>query len=268
MKKLLIDAGNTSIKWCILDSGRLSNMQSCLYEKNPPINTFSDVLNEHLKTPEINEIVMTSVLGNKYIEDAQKHVHHAKLKFINIEASKHLAGVINAYKECHKLGVDRLVAMVGAYHLDSNRVSIVVDSGTATTIDAVDDQGQHLGGLILPGLDLCSQSLLEGTEQLATHHQSVHQYEPDIFSTDTKQAIASGSLFGLAGAIDNICVKMEKEIQLRRHQNSKGEITVRKLICGGSAITLLPYLSIEFTHHEDLVMQGLKVISEAEKKRK
>lgn len=262
MKKLLVDAGNSGIKWAFLDNGQLSKMQSNLYENSTPFDKFKDIFEQQLIENDIDKVVMVSVLGDNYISAVKKLSQDAKLIFINAKPLEKLAGVTSAYSEPHKLGPDRLVAMIAAYHLETTHASIVIDSGTATTIDAVDAQGQHLGGLILPGLDLCSQSLLEKTEMLASFNKSKHKYEPSIFSTNTKQAIASGSLFGLVGAIENICLMMEKEI--RQKQNSN--IVIKKLICGGSASKLLPYLSKEFIHHEDLIMQGLKNISEQDKK--
>jgi len=262
VKKLLVDAGNSGIKWSLSDGGQLSKMQSYQYEKRSSIEAYFGILEEQLKTSEVDEVIMVSVLGDDYIEATKKYTHQANLKFINAESSAKLVGVKNAYTEPHKLGTDRLVAMVAAYYLGINKASIVIDSGTATTIDAIDSKGQHLGGLILPGLELCSQSLLEKTEQLASFNESYYTYEPNILSTNTKQAIASGSLYGLAGAIGNICVKMEEEIQLRASQNAKDKTIVRTLICGGSAEKLLPHLPTEFIHYENLIMHGLKIISE------
>ncbi len=268
MKKLLVDAGNSSIKWSLLDSGQLSKMQSYQYKNRSAIEVYFGLLEEQLNTSEIDEVVMVSVLGDDYIEATKKYTYQANLNFLNVESSAKLVGVKNAYTdEPNKLGTDRLVGMVAAYHSDLNKASIVIDSGTATTIDAVDSKGQHLGGLILPGLDLCSQSLLEKTEQLASFNESYHLYESNIFSTNTKQAIASGSLYGLAGAIGNICVKMEEEIQLRSSQNAKGKTIVRTLICGGSAEKLLHHLPTEFIHCDNLIMLGLKIISESEERR-
>jgi len=259
---LLVDAGNSAIKWSLLDGGKLSKMKNYQYKKSPSIEVYYSVLEEQLKTSKVGEVVMVSVLGADYIEATKKYTQQTNLQFINVESRAKLSGVTNAYAEPHKLGADRLVAMVGAYHLDLSQAAIVIDSGTATTIDAIDSKGQHLGGLILPGLDLCSQSLLERTEQLALFNEGYEAYEENIFSTDTRQAIENGSLYGLVGAISNICKKMEEEIKLRSLQNDRGKTIVRKLVCGGSAKKLLLHLPSEFIYCEDLVIQGLKIISE------
>lgn len=262
MKKLLIDAGNSGIKWALLDHGQLSSMQSCLYGSYSPFEKFNDVFKQQQKLSNFDEVIMVSVLGDDYKATVKKLLQAAKHKFFIINSSSELAGVTSAYNEPHKLGTDRLVAMIASYHLEASQASIVIDSGTATTIDAIDAHGQHLGGLILPGIDLCSQSLLEKTEMLSSFSENKHKYEPNIFSTNTKQAITSGSLFGLIGAIKHICLIMEKEIQQKNISN----IVIKKIICGGSASKLLPYLPQEFKYHENLLMQGLKVISEQNEK--
>jgi type III pantothenate kinase len=258
VKKLLIDAGNTSIKWSLLDNGELSNMQRRAYSDISPIRVLEELLETQCKTSGVDTIIMVSVLGDKHLQVVKELASRLSLNFIHAKPAIQLAGVINAYKEHHKLGADRLVAMIAAHHLNKGQASIIVDSGTATTIDAVDAQGQHLGGVILSGLDLCSSSLLENTKMLATFNEGKNEIEENVFSTDTKQAIASGSLFGLAGAIESICTKMEGKIK----QKLKEEVIINKFICGGSATKLQPYLSAEFQHNEDLIMQGLKVISD------
>lgn len=266
MKKLLIDAGNTSLKWSLLDNGKLSEMQHRAYNDVSPIRILEEVLATQLKTMGINDIdtiVMVTVLGDTHLQYVETLCSQFSLIFLHAKSTAQLAGVTNAYKEHHKLGTDRLVAMIAAHHLNKGQASIIVDSGTATTIDAVDAQGRHLGGVILPGLDLCSLSLLENTEILATFNEGKYKIEANVFSTDTKQAIASGSLFGLAGAIENICTKMEEEIKRESPQKLKEKVLLNTFICGGSAAKLLPYLSAKFQHHENLVMQGLKIILEA-----
>ena len=265
-KKLLIDAGNSSLKWALMDAHPptftaclLSEMHSVVYAEKSPANVFKDVLLIQ-QTSEIDTVVMVSVLGDDFGRSSKEHCARYALKLVLVKSEPQLAGIAVAYDQPDKLGTDRLVAMIAAHHLTNNQACIVVDAGTATTIDAVDAQGQHLGGLILSGLDLCSQSLLKNTELLAARtlgKNSKQSFEPKLFSNDTKQAIASGSLFGLVGAIDTICFNMEEELQ----NKSMDSITIKKFICGGSANEMLPHLKTDFVFVEDLVLQGLKIIS-------
>jgi len=265
-KTLLIDAGNSSLKWALLDAHpptftrySISKMHSVLYADNSPINVLEDVLSMQLLS-DIDSVVMVSVLGDDFSRSSKELCTQYALELNLVKSTAQFAGITVAYDEPQKLGTDRLVAMVAAYHLANDQACIVVDAGTATTIDAVDAQGRHLGGLILSGLDLCSRSLLENTELLASHssgNSRLQPFKPKLFSSDTKQAIKSGSLYGLAGAIDSICLNMEEEIQ----NKSKDNKTIKKFICGGSADEMIPYIKTDFIYVEDLVMQGLKIIS-------
>ena len=273
-KKLLIDAGNSSLKWAFLEAHfleahpptfrgcLLSKMHSVLYVEKSPTDVIKDILAIQ-QISDIDTVMMASVLGDDFSRFSKALCAQYSLKLTMVKSAAQLAGITVAYDEPDKLGVDRLVAMIAAHHLANKQACIVVDAGTATTIDAVDAQGQHLGGLILSGLDLCSQSLLKNTELLASHSShtvgknSKQTFEPKLFSNDTKQAIASGSLFGLTGAIDTICKNMEKEIQ----NKAMDSIAIKKYICGGSANEMIPYLKADFIFEEDLVMQGLKIIS-------
>ena len=271
-KKLLIDAGNSSLKWAFLEAHPptfkgclLSKMHSVLYAGKSPIEVFKDVLAMR-QNADIDTVVMVSVLGKDFNHSSKKLCTQNTLQLTLVKSSTQLAGITVAYDEPEKLGADRLVAMIAAHHLANKQACIIVDTGTATTIDAVDVQGLHLGGLILSGLDLCNQSLLKNTELLASHSSpsppiigksNKQPFEPKLFSSDTKQAINSGSLLGLTGAIDTICLNMKTEIQNR----SMDSITIKTFICGGSAKEMIPYLKTDIVFVEDLVIQGLKIIS-------
>ncbi|MEE9310521.1 MAG: type III pantothenate kinase [Cocleimonas sp.] len=255
MKKLLIDAGNSSIKWALLDDTQLSVMETIGYDNTSPIDSFIMLLEKQLNNkPSVHSIVVVSVLGDSFLKAAKKIAAQFAVPLQIVKSQARLAKISNAYDKPNNLGADRLVVMIAAFDLGKGVPCIVVDSGTATTIDAVDENGQHLGGVILAGLDLCSQGLLKNTQQLASRfNEEKYDIKPTIFSKDTTQAILSGSLLGLAGAIDSICTKMEKEM-------NKGQ-TIKKILCGGSAKELQPHLSLTFSLQDDLIMQGLKVIS-------
>lgn len=261
MKTLLIDAGNSSLKWALLDAEELSEQTSLPYGENSPIDKYEEAIKS--STGVIDSLVMVTVLGEKFTYMAEKIATQKKLDFKNIESVKELAGIKNAYKEPHKLGADRFVAMIAAYHLSNietnqKQACIIIDSGTATTIDAVDHNGQHLGGVILSGLHLCTNSLLDNTEQLPMWNNHTTKVEVSIFSKETTHAIASGCLIGLAGAIDNICLKMEKEVQ--SHTNEQNTSVV-KILSGGASEKLLCHMQPGYHLHENLIIFGLKTIT-------
>jgi type III pantothenate kinase len=263
MKTLLIDAGNSSLKWAFLDGDTLTTHVSVQYaDDKAPIDVFKNILALHKSS--FNEVLMVTVLGEKFTKKAQKISTQYQISFNNIESIQQLGGITNAYIEPQKLGADRFVVMIASQHLinSSNKINkafIVVDSGTATTIDAVDQQGRHLGGVILPGLHLCTNSLLDNTELLPLFNEASKHFSANCFSKETSQAIASGCLLGLAGAIDGICNRMEKEIigsDLNKDQQ------LDRIICGGNANHLMPYFQLDYQLQENLVMQGLKLINQ------
>jgi len=259
VKILLVDAGNSNIKWSLLDGDHLFKMESQAYGETSSIDVYKEILTKILVKFKINTVIVVSVLGDTFIRDAEEYTSLTVDNFINAKSEPHLAGVTNAYRDFSKLGADRFVAMIAAYHLNNSgekSASIVVDSGTATTIDTIDMNGQHLGGVILSGLDLCSQNLLQNTELLPLFNKNRDTFEPKIFSSDTTEAIANGSLFGLAGAITHISMLMEQEI--REKTSYDGNINI--IITGGGARKLAPFLNKDFQVQENLLMLGLKMI--------
>lgn len=262
-KTILIDAGNTCLKWAFFDDDVISKQQHLFYSKQTAIQKFQNLVQKHNEVS--NTIIMVSVLGDKFNREASAIAEQHTLPIKQIKSVRLLAGLTNAYDQPHKLGADRFVAMIAAYHLsnkekNNNNACIIIDTGTATTIDAVDEQGIHLGGLILPGLDLFSQSLLNNTQQLSLWGKlEKHSIQKDtkysFFSTNTTDAINSASIYGLSGAIDHITTKMEHSIK-QGH-----EVHVNRFLCGGSAKALLPYLDSKYILQKDLIMQGLKIAS-------
>ena len=255
MQTLLLDAGNTSLKWSILSGERvaeaLSDQERIFYDGASPIETLKTLLD--LVKGKIDSLTLVSVLGDDFTDQAGKLSQENSINFENIQSQKKLVGVTNAYEEVHKLGADRFVAMIAAHHL-SQAACLVIDIGTATTIDAINDDGQHLGGLILPSADLCSESLLKNTAQLSNFNTGKRTLLPELFATDTKHAISSASVLGLAGAIDVICDKMENQIV----KNPKQQLS--RILCGGGTEIILPHLQGKYRVYENLIMLGLRKI--------
>ncbi len=252
MTSLLIDAGNSSAKWCLLTKDSLSEQQRCDYDDKPPHQSVDKLINQHVN--DVESVFIVSVLGEDFIKRLQENCFRHQLPLHNITAQKELAGVVNGYDEPLKLGADRLLAMVGAkHHYPKGHAFIIIDSGTATTIDALDASGQHWGGLIFPGVDLCTQSLLKNTQQLPLWGADKANAAPVLFAKNTSQAIQSASVLGLTAAIDSVSHAMETELGTA--------ITITKVICGGNAKTLQPHLKSAYQLNEDLVILGLKVIA-------
>ena len=253
---LLIDCGNTYFKWCFFDGKNLTKLQNLHHADRSEIEAFKELIDS--QSSHCDSVVMVSVLGEIFSAGAKLITQDAGLSLLEAHSQENLAGVRNGYQQPEKLGSDRLVAMIGAYELiDDLQACIVIDSGTATTIDAIDETGQHLGGVIFPGLELSLKSLSSNTEQLPELDINELKLDTNGLATDTTQAIASGCLLGLAGGIDGICNKIQRQLEVTSFQPS---IEVKRIICGGGARALLPHLEHDYVYHENLIMLGLKKI--------
>ncbi len=253
-KTLLIDAGNSRLKWSSLEHGQLSLQTAIAYSDSLPINCYNDLINTAQKEHGI--IVLVSVLGQTFIDQARELSETLGFAFYSIESLAQLGKLKNAYHTPGQLGADRFVAIFAADAQNAGKDdnTIVIDCGTAVTIDAIAANGQHLGGLILPGQNLCTTSLLKGTAQLELNAEKT---TTELLAKDTHQAILSGSYYGIVGAIEHICSCIEKRVFAENKQQK-----CTKIICGGGAEALLPQLPSGYRHVPDLLMQGLKIISE------
>ena len=252
MTSLLIDAGNSSAKWCLLTNNKLSKLQRCDYNDKPPHQSVNKLINQYAN--DVDGVFIVSVLGEDFIKQLQENCFLNQLPLHNITAQKELAGVLNGYDDPLKLGADRLLAMIGAkHHYPKDHAFIVIDSGTATTIDALDASGNHWGGLILPGVDLCTQSLLKNTQQLPLWGSDKANAAPELFAKNTSQAIQSASVLGLAAAIDSVSQAMKQELG--------SSIQITKVVCGGNVEILRPHLKSSYEFNKNLIMLGLKVIA-------
>ncbi|MEQ8313484.1 MAG: type III pantothenate kinase [Gammaproteobacteria bacterium] len=162
--------------------------------------------------------------------------------------SSNCGGVRNAYSDVSRMGVDRWLAMLAAYG-EIRSACLVIDGGTAFTLDLIDTDGQHLGGYILPGLSLMASALEENT---AIRLQSV----------DTEISVQPGSITEAAvrnGSLASVIALIEKN--LSQLQQRGGEVCV--LIGGGDAPLLAKALAAEgmadVRIRPNLVLDGLPI---------
>jgi type III pantothenate kinase len=155
-------------------------------------------------------------------------------------------GVRSSYDEPAQLGCDRWAALIGAHALMPG-ASLVVNAGTALTVDALTEDGLFLGGIIAPGIELMRRALDEHTAGLKLRPGEVH-----FFPANTGDAIMSGAVHAAAGAIERMGAFMREG----------GQESVRVVLSGGSAAILQPLLSLPVVVVENLVLEGLATIAE------
>jgi type III pantothenate kinase len=240
--KLLIDAGNTRIKWALADAN------DWVHSGILPVEQAGDLPQLFDELQGIQQIWVSNVAG----EEIAQHIRN-----INISKSGQLhfvvakeaqCGVRNGYSSASQLGSDRWAALIAAWHRVQGKC-LIVNSGTATTIDALSGQGEFLGGLILPGVELLQRSLVAATAQL----KSVQgDYAP--FPLNSDDALYSGAIQASCGAI-------ERQYTLLRDDSAP------VVLSGGAAGVLQPHLNQKLFGVpplvvDNLVLQGLLLIAQ------
>lgn len=242
MSVLLLDVGNTRLKW--LSMGAHAARRGALLHRDRPWEELLDTLLEQLEAP--TAVALANVGG----EDVERVLaqwvgsHWPAALWHVARVQDRACGITNAYREPTRLGVDRWLAMIAARAV-VGLPACVVDCGSAVTVDAVDAEGRHLGGVIFPGLRLLKEALHAGTGLPPVSDSGGEAFPP----RDTAAAIEQGCLRGLAGSIDRLIAQLGDEL---------GE-EPRRVITGGDAPRILPLLESPLTLHEDLVLEGLEI---------
>ena len=162
--------------------------------------------------------------------------------------------MINAYVEPQRLGSDRWAALIGAHAAVSGPLC-VVDCGSAVTLDALDVKGQHLGGLIIPGLDMMRGALINNTSGIHEQALARGEGEVSVLARDTQGAVTGGVLYTLIAVIDRVTADLAADLQS----------PLTRVITGGDAERLLPLLAGPYRHEPELVLQGLAIVAESGK---
>jgi len=245
MSFFAIDIGNTRLKWAQYASpqpGTQPFAQGAVFLEN--IDQLADAEWKSLGAP-------GSLLGCNVAGDAVRRRVEEQLELWDVEArwvasSAQAGGVINGYDHPGRLGVDRFVAQIGARHLVSarglRRPTLVVMIGTAVTVDALDEEGRFLGGLILPGHGIMLRALESGTAGLRVPTGEVVE-----FPTNTSDGLTSGGTFAITGAIE----------RMHRHLARHCKAQPLTLMTGGAGWKVGPSLEIEHELVETLIFDGL-----------
>lgn len=236
---LLLDIGNSRIKWALVEAGRLSQMGAVDHSATASLRQVF----ARMSAP--SRILVSNVAGDEAAMRVRELCATSGCPVEFVQAKSEQCGVRNGYIQPQRLGSDRWAALIAAWH-DVQGACLVVNCGTATTVDALSARGEFLGGLILPGVDMMQVSLATGTAQLEAATGALKD-----FPLDTADAIHSGVVRATLGAI-------ECQFLLLRAK----ETGARCVLSGGAAAKVMPHLSIPFDHVDNLVLRGLQIIGE------
>jgi type III pantothenate kinase len=239
---LLVDIGNSRIKWSTPNELRQG------HSNHGASQDLLQILQSRwsgMQRP--IKIWVSCVAKVDVLERLRAWVWEAwRLSPIVVKSVKAQLGVTNGYHEPAQLGVDRWLAMLGARAI-STKPTLVVDCGTATTVDAMDAQGRHLGGLILPGVRAMREVLLNNTA-IRVLDQTM---DYSIFAKDTPSAIASAAVMATSCLIG----------QAGRRLQDRVGAEINCILTGGAAAELDGLLELTIRHEPNLVLNGLDLVA-------
>ena len=236
MTDLLIDCGNTRLKWRLQEQGvvqcsgamlvsdvNLAQLQACLPD-------------------EVGAVHWASVASVEIGISLEAWAQKKDILCHQIITQHKWQDLRNGYDQPKQLGVDRWLAMIAARQR-TRRAVCIVDCGSAITFDYVSAKGQHEGSYIIPGAGLMVQALVRDTAQINVIHAAVDHTEP---GTATGPAVLAGCLqmvhYGVSGLV--------KDAQARGYEI---------LLCGGDAMAIAEELDL--TYLEELVLDGLAQVA-------
>ena len=240
---LLVDIGNTRLKWSRCGSDRITSekpiVHNCEDLKQQLLAAWRDIC------PAPRRLAVSCVSSEAVLAAVKAVAFELwpALNWVRASSKASALGVVNAYRYPEKLGVDRWLCLLAARRLWPESVCIV-DCGTAITVDVMTGTGQHLGGLICPGLNVMKQSLSKDTADLPFSDQVF----PVGLADATEAAIYSGTLYAAVGLIDTV---------LRQQRGA-----VKLILTGGDAEVISVHLNEESIIAPDLVLQGLATVLE------
>ncbi|MBL0143469.1 MAG: type III pantothenate kinase [Betaproteobacteria bacterium] len=238
---LAIDAGNTRVKWGLrvgddwAARGAILTAEAAKLGRDwPPFPAGTRALGSNVGGLEVQRLVY---------EACARH----DLLLSLIASRREQLGVTSGYRDAGQLGTDRWAALIAAHQAGAMH-QLVVNAGTALTVDALQAGGLFMGGLIVPGPALMRRSLDASTAQLRLTEGAF-----DPFPRSTPDAITTGCVQAAIGAIE----------RMREAMIAAGCTPERAVLSGGAASALGPHLPMPLALNDNLVLDGLVLIARA-----
>lgn len=276
MSLLVIDAGNSAVKWAVGDRN-LRRFIGVGIAAHGAVDGLDKRLAEAWRGRRVSSVFATSVTNEAVMRAIDQAVGHCcGVPVTWFRSQRHFEGhgvssgiaLINGYREPEQLGADRWHALIAGCALHPGESLVIASAGTATTVDCVraapDAAAVFAGGVIAPGARLMRESLAQGTARLplAETHAA-----PSVHATGTAEAIAGGVHFSQLGLIENVARAFATELV------QAGKPPPHLLLTGGDAQALVAPLTRALRTHgvvttvaleQNLVLRGIALRAQAE----
>jgi type III pantothenate kinase len=251
---MAVDVGNTQTVLGLYDGDELGGHWRIATEAQRTADelavVFAGLLDlKGLRLGEVSALIVSSVVPGltRSYRHLAEDVLGVPFYLVNTQME---TGIKNRYDDPAAVGADRIVNAVAAGH-HYGFPAIIVDIGTATTVEAVDGGGCYLGGAILTGLYVALDALVARTAKLPS--VDLEEEAPSVIATNTPDSIRSGFVYGYAGAIDAL---------VRRSREELGEEGVHVVATGGPASVIVRHCREIEAFDPDLTLKGLRVLYE------
>lgn len=236
--RLLIDAGNTRLKWRLDRQGVVVKSGVCLFDSEHWLDELAS------SAADIDRIAVSTVMAESRrhtLVERLGHLAGTDVQFFWSEERR--AGLVNAYADTSKMGADRWHAMYAGWHQQPGGFA-VVDAGSAITVDYVAADGAHLGGYILPGKQMMLRSLQQDAARIGFEEVDAGGGQP---GASTTECVQHGVVWLWEGLIQHLLA------DCRRYG-------LERILCTGGDAGLLLSAGLPAVHDPDLVIKGLAAI--------
>jgi type III pantothenate kinase len=244
---LAIDIGNTNITAGIFEGSDLKDVFRVPTEECLKGSAFLDHVPDYCNTL-ADSAVMVSVRSAAASIIIKEFWESTGTSPILVDANTPM-GIAVSYETTATLGTDRLVCAAAAFHLyrKKHRPIIVIDMGTATTIDYVSEDGVFKGGMIAPGIKSAYQGLISAAPGLPRLHDL---FAGELIGTSTEACVRSGVVMG------HTCM-IRKVVEIMARQNKVKPVVV---LTGGTSGMVVKGLPRTYIIDNDLILKGLSTV--------
>jgi len=248
---ITIDIGNSNVDLGLFDNNKLIHSAKISTQDNKSefeiATSIKQLLNITDKTAQNTKTIISSVVPNKtqIVSKASEILTNKKPLVLSHDNN---LPIINKYNPPEDVGIDRLVDSIAAVKL-YGKPNIILDIGTCLVFNAITKNNEYIGGSILPGLNMASESLANSTALLRPVELRIPE---NIIGNNTTESIQSGIILGYVELIKGVFNKYKKIVS-KDHD-------IKLIITGGGGELIIPKLDFEYIYNENLSFIGLKYI--------
>lgn len=251
---VVVDIGNTNIVLGIYSGRELRHHFRLSTNRNATVDEYGVLINNLFQMAGIHMNDIQGVIISSVVPPLKRIIEEMSKKYIGktplMVGPGIKTGLNLRYENPREVGADRIVNAVAAVDIYKGGPLVVVDFGTATTFDCIDQESNYLGGVIVPGIGISTEALYQRASQLPR----IDLEKPKkVIGRNTIHAMQSGIIFGYAGQVDGIVERIRKEMQVD---------SLQVVATGGLAELIAPETRSIQEVNQLLTLEGLRLIYE------